>query len=63
MATIAREQPGISCEDYFSRAMATYSEFDRHRGFSPLQVALGRAPDLGGSFVEVPGGPTNIPAL
>ena len=57
MTALARECPGRSCEEYLARAMAAYNEFDRHRGYSPLQVALGRAPELDGSFVDVPGGP------
>ncbi|CAK0808853.1 unnamed protein product, partial [Prorocentrum cordatum] len=63
MTVSARECPGRSCEEYQARAMAAYSEFDRHRGFSPLQVALGRAPDLDGSFMDAPGDPVNLPAL
>ncbi|CAK0818505.1 unnamed protein product, partial [Prorocentrum cordatum] len=63
MTVLARECPGRSCEEYLARAMAAYNEFDRHRGFSPLQVALGRAPDLDGSFMDAPGDPVNLPAL
>ncbi|CAK0802961.1 unnamed protein product [Prorocentrum cordatum] len=63
MMTLAKEHPGRTCEEYLARSMAAYNEFDRHRGFSPLQVALGRAPDLDGSFIEVPGDPVNLPAL
>eukprot|EP00959_Pyramimonas_sp_CCMP1952_P258386 5401008-Pyramimonas_sp.AAC.1 len=63
MTVLAKEHPGRSCEEYLARAMAAYNEFDRHRGFSPLQVALGRAPDLDGAFVDVPGDPINLPAL
>ena len=44
MTALARECPGRSCEEYLARAMAAYNEFDRHRDYSPLQVALGRAP-------------------
>ena len=48
MTALARECPGRSCEEYPARAMSAHNEFDRHRGFSPLQVALGRTPDLNG---------------
>ncbi|CAK0848912.1 unnamed protein product [Prorocentrum cordatum] len=63
MTVLARECPGRSCEEYLARAMAAYNELDRHRGFSPLQVALGRAPDLDGTFMDAPGDPVNLPAL
>ncbi|CAK0872026.1 unnamed protein product [Prorocentrum cordatum] len=63
MTVLARERPGRSCEEYLARAMAAYNEFDRHRGFSPLQVALGRAPDRDGFFMDAPGDPVNFTAL
>ncbi|CAK0903294.1 unnamed protein product [Prorocentrum cordatum] len=63
LTTLARECPGKSCEEYLARAVVAYNEFDRHRVFSPLQVALGRAPDLDGSFMDAPGDPVNLPAL
>eukprot|EP00959_Pyramimonas_sp_CCMP1952_P390880 8191435-Pyramimonas_sp.AAC.1 len=63
MTVLVKEQPGRTCDEYLARAMAAYKEFDRHRGFSPLQVALGRAPNLDGSFLEIPGDPVNLPAL
>ena len=60
MTALARECPGRSCEEYLARAMATYNDFDRRRDFSPLQAALGRTPDLDGSFMDAPGRPGEL---
>ena len=58
---VARDHPDATNHECLYRALAAYNEFDRWRGFSPLQMGLGRAPSLDGSLTDGVG--DNVPLV
>jgi hypothetical protein len=52
MTALALEFPEISAEEALARATAAGNSREDIRGYSPIQHALGRAPDLDGRFYE-----------
>ena len=52
MNKLVMEEPTISAEDALSTAVRTFNHREIVRGFSPVQHALGLAPDATGRFVS-----------
>ena len=52
MSKLIQEQPQLSAEVVLSQAVKTFNSRDLVRGFSPIQHALGRAPDEMGRCIQ-----------
>ena len=51
---LCEDDPELSPETALTMAVTVFNHRDQVRGFSPVQHALGRAPDVTGRFIDVP---------